>query len=107
MSTAKHGNQDGFCHVSFEDAVHKPTAWPAARYGLKQRGELKPGHFADVVLFDPETITDQATYEEPLQPTTGMQGVFVNGVPIIEASQPVSPDRLPRTLPGRHLRCER
>ncbi len=92
---------------SLEDAVHKLSGWPAARYGLKQRGELKPGNFADVVLFDPETITDQATYEEPLQPTTGMQGVLVNGTPIIEAGQPVSPDYLPRTLPGRHLRCER
>ena len=92
---------------SLEDAVHKLSGWPAARYGLKQRGELKPGNFADVVLFDPETITDQATYEEPLQPTTGMQSVFVNGTPIIEAGQPVPPDSLPRTLPGRHLRCER
>ena len=92
---------------SLEDAVHKMSGWPAARYGLKQRGELQPGNFADIVLFDPETITDQATYEEPLQPTTGMQGVFVNGTPIIESGQPVPPDRLPRVLPGRHLRCER
>jgi N-acyl-D-amino-acid deacylase len=89
---------------SLEDAVHKLSAWPAARYGLKQRGELKPGDFADVVLFNPETIADQATYEEPLQPTTGMQSVLVNGTPIIEAGQPVPPDSLPRTLPGRHLR---
>ncbi|MBC7820871.1 MAG: D-aminoacylase [Planctomycetaceae bacterium] len=92
---------------SLEDVVHKLSGWPAARYGLKQRGELKPGNFADIVLFDPETITDQATYEEPLQPTTGMQSVLVNGTPIIESGQPVSPDRLPHTLPGRHLRCER
>ncbi|MFM9960970.1 MAG: N-acyl-D-amino-acid deacylase family protein [Planctomycetaceae bacterium] len=92
---------------SLEDAVHKLTAWPAARYGLKQRGELKSGHFADVVLFDPETITDHATYTEPLLPTTGMESVLVNGTPIIESGHPVPPDRLPRTLPGRHLRCER
>ncbi len=92
---------------TLEDAVHKLSGWPATRYGLKQRGELKPGNFADVVLFDPETIMDQATYEEPLQPTTGMQSVLVNGTPIIESGQPVPPDRLPSTLPGRHLRFER
>ena len=56
---------------------------------------------------NPDTITDQATYEEPLQPTTGMQNVLVNGTPIIEAGQAVPFDRLSRTLPGRHLRCER
>ena len=92
---------------SLEEAVHKLAGYAAARFGLKHRGELKAGHFADVVLFDPNTIADQATYEEPLQPTTGMHTVLVNGTPIIEAGQPVSPERLPSTLPGRHLRCER
>lgn len=92
---------------SLEEAVHKLSGYAASRFGLKQRGELKVGHFADVVLFDPNTIADQATYEEPLQPTTGMHTVLVNGTPIIEAGQPVPPERLPSTLPGRHLRCER
>ena len=92
---------------TLEEAVHKLSGYAASRFGLKQRGELKPGHFADVVLFDPNTISDQATYEEPLRPTTGMHTVLVNGTPIIEAGQPVSPERLPRTLPGRHLCCER
>ena len=92
---------------SLEDAVHKLAGYPASRFGIKQRGELKPGHFADLVLFDPNTISDQATYAEPLQPTVGMHAVLVNGTPIIEAGQPVPPERLPRTLPGRHLRCDR
>jgi N-acyl-D-amino-acid deacylase len=92
---------------SLEDAVHKLSGYAASRFGLKQRGELKPGNFADLVLFDPETISDQATYEEPLQPTIGMHSVLVNGTPIIEAGQPVPSERLPRTLPGRHLRCGR
>lgn len=92
---------------SLEDAVHKLSGYAASRFGLKQRGELKPGNFADIVLFDPDTISDQATYTEPLQPTIGMHSVLVNGTPIIEGSQPVSPDRLTSKLPGRHLRCER
>lgn len=92
---------------SLEDAVHKLSGYPASRFGLKQRGNLKPGSFADLVLFDPDTITDQATYLEPLQPSVGMQYVLVNGTPIIEAGQAVTPERLPVTLPGRHLRCER
>ena len=92
---------------SLEDAVHKLSGYAASRFGLKQRGELKPGNFADLVLFDPETIADQATYTEPLQPTIGMHTVLVNGTPIIEGGQPVSPERLTSTLPGRHLRCER
>lgn len=92
---------------SLEEAVHKLSGYAASRFGLKQRGELKPGNFADLVLFDPETISDQATYEEPLQPTVGMHSVLVNGTPIIEAGQPVPSERLPHTLPGRHLHCER
>ncbi|MBM3968368.1 MAG: D-aminoacylase [Planctomycetes bacterium] len=92
---------------SLEDAVHKLSGYPAGRFGLKHRGELKPGHFADIVLFDPNTISDQATYLEPLQSTVGMHAVLVNGTPIIEAGQPVPVDRLPRSLPGRHLRCNR
>lgn len=92
---------------SLEDAVHKLSGWPATRFGLKHRGELKSGNYADVVLFDAKTITDQATYEEPLRPTIGMHTVLVNGTPIIESGQPVPLEQLPRTLPGRHLRCER
>lgn len=92
---------------SLEEAVHKLSGYAAERFGLKQRGAIKPGNFADLVLFDPNTITDQASYSEPLQPTTGMKSVLVNGTPIIEAGQPVPADQLPKTLPGRHLRCVR
>jgi N-acyl-D-amino-acid deacylase len=89
---------------SLEEAVHKLSGSPAARFGLKERGELKPDYFADLVLFDPRTITDQATYEEPLLPTTGIQTVFVNGTPIIEAGVPVNANGPTSALPGRHLR---
>jgi N-acyl-D-amino-acid deacylase len=90
---------------SLEEAVQKLTSWPARRFGLKERGELKPGCFADLVLFDPSSITDHATYEEPLLPTTGVQFVIVNGVPIVESGQPAPIDQLSHPLPGRHLRC--
>lgn len=90
---------------SLEDAVHKLSGSPASRFGLKERGELKTGNFADVVLFDPQIITDQATYEEPLQPTLGVHSVFVNGVPIIESGEAVTSTGPSGTLPGRHLRC--
>ena len=91
---------------SLEDAVHKLTAYPAERFGLQDRGQLKAGYFADLVLFDPATITDHASYEEPLQPTTGIHHVLVNGEPIIESSQPVPLTRWSRALPGRHLRFQ-
>ena len=51
---------------------------------LDERGALKPGYFADVVVFDPATIADHATYEKPHQYATGMKHVFVNGVQVLK-----------------------
>lgn len=65
--------------MSLEVAVHKMTGLPAARFGLKQRGTLAVGHAADLVLFDPLTIRDSATYEQPTQPPAGIEAVLVNG----------------------------
>ncbi|MBI5100379.1 MAG: D-aminoacylase [Nitrospirae bacterium] len=65
---------------SLEDAVHKATMLPAETFGLKQRGRIKEGYFADIVIFDPEEITDNATFENPFQRSGGIHHVFVNGV---------------------------
>jgi N-acyl-D-amino-acid deacylase len=64
---------------SLPEAVHKMTQMPAQRFGLEQRGVIREGHFADLVLFDAGTIIDRATYEEPIQPAQGIEGVWVNG----------------------------
>ena len=65
--------------MSLELAVHKMTGLPAARFGLKHRGMVAVGHAADLVLFDPGTIRDSATYEQPSQPPQGIEAVLVNG----------------------------
>lgn len=68
---------------TLEEAIRKMTSLPAANLGLKKRGALKPGHFADVVVFDPATIRDRATFEEPHQYAEGVVHVLVNGVAVI------------------------
>jgi N-acyl-D-aspartate/D-glutamate deacylase len=65
---------------SLPRAIHKMTAMPAQRFGLPQRGMVREGYFADLVLFDPETIIDTATFSDPIQPACGIEGVWVNGV---------------------------
>lgn len=63
-----------------EEAIRKMTSLPARRFQLAQRGELREGWFADLVIFDPEKIADTATYEEPRQYPAGIDYVLVNGV---------------------------
>lgn len=65
--------------ITLEDAIHRMTGLPAANLKLDRRGRLMEGNFADVVIFDPETVTDTATFEDPHQLATGMRHVFVNG----------------------------
>jgi N-acyl-D-amino-acid deacylase len=67
--------------LSLSDAVHKITAKPARRYGLKDRGVLAPGHFADIVLFNSEAIDSPATYESPELAPVGIHSVYRNGQP--------------------------
>ena len=60
------------------------TSLPAKNLKLKKRGLLKPGYFADIVVFDPAKIADKATYEAPMQYAVGVSDVLVNGVPVIK-----------------------
>ena len=63
-----------------ETAIWKMTGFPAARMGLPDRGLLKPGFWADLVLFNPDTIIDTPTYTNPKQPCQGILRVYVNGI---------------------------
>jgi len=65
--------------LSLEEAVRKMTGLPADRFGMTNRGLLKEGYWADLVLFDPETVVDRATYQEPKQEPEGIRMVVVNG----------------------------
>jgi dihydroorotase/N-acyl-D-amino-acid deacylase len=84
--------------LRLEDAIRKFSALPAQRMRLSDRGVLKAGLWADVVIFDPQTITDRATFENPNQLSEGMQYVLVNGVPVIDGGKATS------ALPGKVLR---
>ncbi len=64
---------------SLEQAVHKMTGLPAARFGLAQRGRIAPGCHADLVVFDPQKIADAATFAQPKAPAAGLLSVYVNG----------------------------
>lgn len=66
--------------IPLEEAIRKSTSQPAANLGIRGRGSLSPGYFADIVVFDPGTIIDHATFAEPHQLATGVEHVFVNGV---------------------------
>ena len=84
--------------LSLEDAIRKFSALPAQRMRLTDRGVLKKGMWADIVIFDPATIRDRATFENPNQLSEGMQYVLVNGVPVIENGKQTN------ALPGKVLR---
>ena len=68
--------------TSLADAVRRLTSLPATNLSIRQRGSLKPGYYADVVVFDPATIRDNATFAKPQQLATGVENVFVNGVQV-------------------------
>ena len=87
--------------MSLEDAVRKMTSAVATRLSIRDRGILQPGMFADVVVFDPLTIIDRATYERPHQISEGVRHVLVNGVAV------VSDGRHTGATPGRAVRMGR
>ncbi|MGO9434147.1 MAG: N-acyl-D-amino-acid deacylase family protein, partial [Terracidiphilus sp.] len=66
--------------ISLSDAIRKMTGLPAQRFGLADRGLIREGYWADLVLFDPKAIIDTATFSEPVQTAVGIKGVWVNGV---------------------------
>lgn len=83
--------------LTLPDAIRKFSALPAQRMHLNDRGVLKQGMWADVVVFDPQAIHDVATYEKPNQLSVGMQYVLVNGIPVIDGS------KMTGKLPGKVL----
>ena len=73
--------------ISLENAIYKLSGLSASKLKLKERGFLKENYFADIVIFDPNTIPDHATFSEPHQLATGMHHVFVNGVQVLESGE--------------------
>ena len=84
--------------IPLEEAVRRLTSFPAENLKLVDRGRLAPGYYADVVAFDPETIQDHATFEEPHQLATGMVHVFVNGTAVLRDGEHTD------ARPGRFVR---
>jgi len=84
--------------VPLEEAIRRLTSMPAEHLGLERRGRLVPGHFADLVVFDPAEVADPATFESPQQFALGVRHVLVNGVPVLRDGA------FTGALPGRALR---
>jgi N-acyl-D-aspartate/D-glutamate deacylase len=84
--------------ISVQEALRKMTSAPAQKMGFKDRGVLREGYKADVTVFDPATVKDEATYNDPHRYASGISYVLVNGVPVIENSEYTG------ALPGKPLR---
>ena len=69
--------------LTLPQAIHKLSGLPARNLKLRDRGQLKTGHFADIAIFDPARISDHATYADPHQYSTGMVHVLVNGEQVL------------------------
>jgi len=84
--------------MSLAEAVHRMTAMPAEKFRLAERGLVRAGYFADLVIFDPKTIADVGTYNDPCQYPSGLSDVFVNGTAIVADGKHTG------ARPGRALR---
>jgi N-acyl-D-amino-acid deacylase len=84
--------------IPLQEAVRKLSALPAKNLRIRERGTLTPGFFADLVVFDPATVTDHATFEKPHQLSTGVEHVFVNGVQVLRNGEHTN------AKPGRVVR---
>ncbi|MEZ5283655.1 MAG: D-aminoacylase [Vicinamibacterales bacterium] len=85
--------------LTLESAIHKMTAQPAARLGLQDRGTIRPGAHADLVLFDPATVIDRSTFSDPFTLAAGIRTVWVNGVDVW--NEPRTTGRHPGTVIAR------
>jgi N-acyl-D-amino-acid deacylase len=86
--------------LSLEEAVRRMTSLPAQTFGLSERGQIREGYWADLVVFDPQTIADKATYESPLRPPEGISYVIVNGTVVFEHGS------FTNTAPGKVIRYQ-
>jgi len=84
--------------ATLQDAIRRLTSLPATNLALKRRGSLKPGYYADVVVFDPATIHDTATFAKPQQLARGVDDVFINGVQVLKDGKHTG------ATPGRFVR---
>lgn len=84
--------------ISLEEAIYRLTGLPAENLKLKKRGRLEPGYYADIVIFDPDSIADKATFREPHQYAVGVRDVFVNGVQVLRNGEHTG------AMPGRVVR---
>jgi N-acyl-D-amino-acid deacylase len=87
--------------MTVAEAVRKMTSLPASNLGITQRGLLRPGYFADIAVFDPNTIQDHATFQKPRQTATGLSEVFVNGVEVVHNGEHTG------AKPGRVVKRDR
>ena len=87
--------------LTLENGIRKMTSLNAAKVGLAQRGMLKKGYYADITIFDPRTIIDQATFASPFQYPRGIQTVIVNGTIVIQEGKHTD------ATPGQGLRKHR
>jgi N-acyl-D-amino-acid deacylase len=92
----KYVRDDGV--LTLEDAIRKMSSAVATRLNIRERGLLVEGFFADVVVFDPDVVSDHATYEEPHQLSTGVEHVLVNGVAVVSDGTHTG------AMPGRPVR---
>ncbi len=84
--------------IPLEEAIYKLTSLPASNLKIKKRGALKTGYFADLAIFDPNTIQDNATFDKPLQFATGMKHIYVNGEQVLKDGEHTG------ATPGRVVR---
>jgi N-acyl-D-amino-acid deacylase len=84
--------------ITLQEAIRKMTSLPAANIGIRERGQLKAGFFADIVVFDPNAVKDHATFAKPLQYATGVEHVFVNGKQVLKDGEHTG------ATPGRVVR---
>jgi N-acyl-D-amino-acid deacylase len=84
--------------LGLEEAVPRMTQLPARFFGLRDRGEIRPGAYADMVVFDAQSVADRATFDMPKLPSAGIDLVLVNGQPVWQqgATTPARPGKLLR-----------